>query len=339
MLFATAPRLSSALGEVLAASIADFPRAAVVIDDAGARVLDGNSHACTLLGVRRGTLAGRALTDLEDEGVVPAGLRQRVADRALEAFRTRDVLRPRGRPPVAVTVTGWRTGSDDGRDRTFVVFHVDAREGNDAPAAGGPSIVGVVNARWEIERVGPEAAAILGHARDPARRQVVLDHVHPDDHADLLVAVGRVLAEDRSVSLSLRVRVADGSWARFRSIVERLDGGPEPAFGFVLEPPVPSTHDDRDDLAARLRRIADTLLATGIGGLAHPAARSVPALDDISVRQREILVRLLEGHRVPAIARELYLSPSTVRNHLAQLYRKAGVHSQAELLELFTGRR
>ena len=50
------------------------------------------------------------------------------------------------------------------------------------------------------------------------------------------------------------------------------------------------------------------------------------------MRQWEILTRLVRGQRVQEIADALYLSPSTVRNHLTAIYRKFGVHSQAELL-------
>ena len=51
-----------------------------------------------------------------------------------------------------------------------------------------------------------------------------------------------------------------------------------------------------------------------------------------STRQREILVRVSRGERVKDIAAALYLSPSTVRNHLTAIYDKLGVHSQVELL-------
>jgi DNA-binding NarL/FixJ family response regulator len=53
---------------------------------------------------------------------------------------------------------------------------------------------------------------------------------------------------------------------------------------------------------------------------------------NFSTRQWEILTRLVRGERVEEIAAALYLSPSTVRNHLAAIYKKFGVHSQAQLL-------
>jgi DNA-binding CsgD family transcriptional regulator len=53
----------------------------------------------------------------------------------------------------------------------------------------------------------------------------------------------------------------------------------------------------------------------------------------LSGRQAEIVRRLLDGQRVQGIARDLFLSPSTVRNHLSASYQKLGVNSQYELIE------
>ena len=63
-----------------------------------------------------------------------------------------------------------------------------------------------------------------------------------------------------------------------------------------------------------------------------PAATDYPQLDELSSRQREIVIRLLNAQRVSVIAAELYVSPSTVRNHLVTIFTKFGVHSQVELL-------
>ena len=55
----------------------------------------------------------------------------------------------------------------------------------------------------------------------------------------------------------------------------------------------------------------------------------------LTPRQWEVLQLLLEGARVPAISAKLEVSRSTVRNHLATIFRKCGVHSQSELIEYF----
>lgn len=57
-------------------------------------------------------------------------------------------------------------------------------------------------------------------------------------------------------------------------------------------------------------------------------------LRPLSPREREIATLLLAGLRVPAIARRLFLSPHTVRNHLKSVFRRLGVGSQSQLIEL-----
>lgn len=54
----------------------------------------------------------------------------------------------------------------------------------------------------------------------------------------------------------------------------------------------------------------------------------------LTPREREILVLTLLGHDSPTIAGELALSDNTVRTHRKNLYRKLGVHSKRELIQL-----
>ena len=55
----------------------------------------------------------------------------------------------------------------------------------------------------------------------------------------------------------------------------------------------------------------------------------------LSDREAQVVRLLLTGHRVPQIARQLYLTQSTIRNHLSMVFRKLGVNSQQELTLLF----
>jgi DNA-binding CsgD family transcriptional regulator len=57
-------------------------------------------------------------------------------------------------------------------------------------------------------------------------------------------------------------------------------------------------------------------------------------LSRLSGRELEIVMRLMDGDRVPSIAGALFLSPSTVRNHLSAVFRKLRVGSQQELIHL-----
>jgi DNA-binding NarL/FixJ family response regulator len=88
-------------------------------------------------------------------------------------------------------------------------------------------------------------------------------------------------------------------------------------------------------LERRLWRIAREFEGVDLPGANMPEPFSQPGVAELSPRQWEVLTRLLRGDRVPRIAEELFLSQSTVRNHLADIFRKMGVHSQEELLDLF----
>jgi DNA-binding CsgD family transcriptional regulator len=56
------------------------------------------------------------------------------------------------------------------------------------------------------------------------------------------------------------------------------------------------------------------------------------ARSQLSRRESEIAQHLIDGGNAKTISRGLAISPGTVRNHIKQIYRKLGVHSQVELL-------
>jgi DNA-binding CsgD family transcriptional regulator len=89
-------------------------------------------------------------------------------------------------------------------------------------------------------------------------------------------------------------------------------------------------------LEQHIERIAAEIDASRVL-MGPPNASAVsPAISigALTARQLDIVNRLLDGARVTTIAAALYISPSTVRNHLSAVYKMAHVHSQAELIEL-----
>ncbi len=62
-------------------------------------------------------------------------------------------------------------------------------------------------------------------------------------------------------------------------------------------------------------------------------AGAVELPDTLTAREREVVVLMLQGLRTSSIARELHLSPHTVRNHLRTIFAKCDVTSQRELVE------
>lgn len=85
----------------------------------------------------------------------------------------------------------------------------------------------------------------------------------------------------------------------------------------------------------RLRTEISSVLLEGIGlccgafGLAGTPAQPRPAArTDLTPRQLEILLLLSGGASTTQIARELFISETTVRNHIAHLLGSLGVHSR-----------
>jgi len=95
-----------------------------------------------------------------------------------------------------------------------------------------------------------------------------------------------------------------------------------------------------EGLAENLERIAVELQTISLysgAGAPPPLLANHPELEHLSVREHEILTELVSGKRVPAIAKDLFISPHTVRNHLKSMYRKLDVSSQADLIEYVRG--
>jgi DNA-binding CsgD family transcriptional regulator len=91
-----------------------------------------------------------------------------------------------------------------------------------------------------------------------------------------------------------------------------------------------------DQLEQHLWRIGMEVRAAGlvpVGGQTFPLS-PIREFGELTTRQREIVGRLVAGERVTEIARDMYLSPSTIRNHLTAVFHKFGVHSQVELISL-----
>lgn len=78
---------------------------------------------------------------------------------------------------------------------------------------------------------------------------------------------------------------------------------------------------------ARGRDVVAASLTAGLTG--EIRKRAQPAGPSLSTREREVLRMIAAGQTVPAIARALFLAPSTVKTHVQRLYEKLGVGDRA----------
>jgi PAS domain S-box-containing protein len=205
-----------------------------------------------------------------------------------------------------------------------------------------PLVVGAA-ADWTVQRISCDAEAVFGWAPEQLIGRPILADVHPDDVGDLVRLTESALVGD-VVCRHLRLRHRTGDWVPVRYLTIRLTASRPPEIAFALLPvspaPEPSSGSRIADLENSLRRIVAELRAAGVVQDMDrmPSPNAYPELNHLTARQWQILMRLFRGERVTTIARELYLSPSTVRNHLTTIFTQFGVHSQAELLAILRSR-
>lgn len=94
------------------------------------------------------------------------------------------------------------------------------------------------------------------------------------------------------------------------------------------------TIERRDISAAPLREGGSVIGVFGVGVPARETHHSSPPPDNLALtdRQLEILQLLAEGKSTEQIASDLYLSKTTVRNHIARILAALGVHTRVQAI-------
>lgn len=315
--------------------------AIVVWDPSSGTVLLANRAAAELLGTELAALIGsqkfELLSPRDSVEKAAADLSAGVID-SFRARRERD-----GR-----TITTWTRAIElDGRRVALSLAVPDDELGRLGRRATRTwpelalTVIGTVDRGWRIHSISAEIEDLTGQSATGWSGRSLLEIVHPGDRHRLSDPSGDPPGEAES-RCRVRVRTVHGGWTRACWLFAPLDP-PSTSIAFALVVPYPdepgSDAETRiTELEGHLRRIGAEVRAAGVldGLTATPAGAFHPALNELSTRQWQIVSLLLRGERVPAIARTLYLSQSTVRNHLTTIFRRFGVHSQSELLQVLT---
>jgi PAS domain S-box-containing protein len=193
-------------------------------------------------------------------------------------------------------------------------------------------VLAVTDHDWQIDYMSSDAE-LLGVQGSELRGFPLLGLVHPSVAQEFLAAAARTAADHLAITLLTRMRDGKDRWEdRYCLLVPICEHEP-PRLGIIISagPSEASTgpsgmpldeHARHATLEMQAMQVLDTL----------PALIRLPPGRELSARQTEIVARLVAGERPADVARSMFLSPSTVRNHLAAIYRKFGVHSEAELL-------
>ncbi|MBV8982513.1 MAG: PAS domain S-box protein [Acidimicrobiia bacterium] len=202
---------------------------------------------------------------------------------------------------------------------------------DDLPPPPSNIVLAMTDRDWRLEYVSADPQLIGRPGRD-LRGAPLLGFVHPSVAAEFLEAASRAATERMAVSVRTRLRVGEDGWADRYVLLVPMDEHDPPRLGIVV------TAGPLTEGAAPAESIHPHVLHSALEARATKALRALPSLAgspaaaDLSPRQVEIISRLINGENVEQIAKSLFLSQSTVRNHLTAIYRKFGVHSQAELL-------
>lgn len=197
-------------------------------------------------------------------------------------------------------------------------------------------VVGTVTRDWVVSTVSSGVEGLLGIPAAEFTGRVLLGTVAQRDVDRVLRAAGRTNT-GLSVGLSVEMRTADGGWRDIRTVLGSLANS---SGRFFILAPQPAAQNLRAlKLEEHLRRIAVEVQASGVLEVAGdaPALPNLAGRARLTPRQWEVLTRLVRGERIPTIAEELFVSESTVRNHLSAIYDRLGVHSQGELMALALG--
>lgn len=330
-----------------AVNACDFP---LVVRDGQGIIRLANSQAAQLTGLPIDRLVGRPLEIFVEDRDFSRQLSANLGAGKVQAAQTNpDFVSPAG---VVTPVWAYTRALVVGGVRLGVTLAVPKAEvgrlGRDPLRPWRellPVAVGMADQSLRVQQVSTDIRDVLGKAPDQLLGRNLVSLVHPDDREPLEEAA--LDLSQAPVSLpDVRFDDGHGGWAGTCLLLSEVSIAGEETSGvlFALVGSVdqPAPQGDRAaQLEMHLRRIALEVRAAGVLdniGSAEPVHHH-PQLAALSTRQWEILSRIMNGQRVPAIAAELFLSPSTVRNHLVTIFRMFGVHSQSELVELLRNHR
>ena len=304
-----------------------------------------NDSAAALFGRAASELIGRPATSLWDE------TSREQADRALGALAAGALDSYRGcrrirTPSGVVEVWLWtRTVTlTQGDVAVSVLAPVGASDasGRLIGTYFGPDSIEVAVGTVDrdsrrLADIRPKSQVVLNLTPTAASGADLMSLVHPDDVVRLLDVLG---GSDPESDRSATIRVMDSNLAWTEVHCAALPTPSDEPQRVAFAPAVRTRADDSPsgrlaELERQMLQIAAELHSVSDRRRSEPAVENHrPALDALQPKQREIVDRLLKGERVSTIAEAMFLSPSTVRNHLSKVFKTFGANSQASLLSV-----
>jgi two-component system, NarL family, nitrate/nitrite response regulator NarL len=176
-------------------------------------------------------------------------------------------------------------------------------------------VVRALSASGSIDVVAEAAdgVAALALIREHAPRVALLDYRMPGlDGAQVAAAVRR----DALTTRVLLISAHDESAIVYSALQEG-------AAGFISKESTRSELVEAVLSCAKGRDVVAPNLAAGLVG--EIQRRNESDGPTLSAREREVLGYIAGGQTIPAMAKKMFLAPSTVKTHVQRLYEKLGV--------------
>ncbi len=297
------------------------------------QILAASAVAERLLCPDGGSVVGRNLEDFTADE--PTGALDLMMAGHLDGYEARRRIRIGDR---TIPVTVWIRAVDGRERRTFALAKLLPDPATLGETLRRPerttadAVLGSTDAHLTVDRVSTDVATLLDHRVADVVGQSLFRLVDTPDVTPLLRALAH--SSDTRLGTSLLVRPQLFGFRARRCQLLLLPMEPSPSFAFAL-----LDEESADALASALGMKQalwqfDEVVRSAAASRLAAELPADPELSRLSGRELEIVMRLLNGDRVRSIAESLFLSPSTVRNHLSAVFRKLRVGSQQELIHL-----
>lgn len=174
----------------------------------------------------------------------------------------------------------------------------------------------ILDRRYAIRTVSEDFAIAYDYTVDDLLERNFASLIHPDD----LQAFSNVAAhsrEGRLLGATIRTRIFGGDNEFHTWQTDVAPGRRRPTDLWCHAPVQRAAAHDRDESATE-----------------HAASLNNTKWNSLSPREHEVVTLVAQGLRVNSIAKELFVHPGTVRNHLSAIFKKVGAASQHELTEM-----
>jgi DNA-binding CsgD family transcriptional regulator len=325
----------------LRAGMSDVRLALGLVDLTDMRIRAVSNAACEELGLPADRIVGRRAEDVIDPRDRPG------ATTALEALRAGAIefyraYRHGANVAASKRVCAWVRRLDlGGRPYAFIRFGDPNLPPSPWPAGVDVIQKAVAVAVTDAHGIVQTASLYPDLGDDYCLDDILGLQLLPSPNVEEIVTLSDWRAariDGVSIAYGARVRNCEGVTAELEAIATALVGASGWLVVLVQMDPPASVREA--ELEGHLWRIAAEIEASGIlmraGRTPGLSLARIGDAASLTPRQWEVLRRLAAGQRVPTIAAELFVSQSTVRNHLSAIFERFNVHSQAELLARLT---